>query len=89
MPIWRLEPIDFSDANWEASSHRGAVTVRADSEREAREAAQEAFGVKTRFDPGHRTFGPPWLRDSVVAAHRLKDTEFDEEGPTEILDPSL
>ena len=29
MPIWKLTPIDLDDPNWEASSHRRLIVVRA------------------------------------------------------------
>jgi Flp pilus assembly protein TadD len=53
MVLWELRPVDLADPNWEASSYRGVAIVRARSENAARRAAQDAFGVKTRF----RTFG--------------------------------
>jgi len=28
MPIWRLSPVNLSDPNWLASSHRGAVDAK-------------------------------------------------------------
>ena len=52
MPIWSLIPVDLDDPDWEASSHRGQVTVRAANERQARTVAAEAFDVKTGFRPG-------------------------------------
>jgi hypothetical protein len=36
MPLWKLRPLDLSDPNWEASSHRGVVIVRAPDEETAR-----------------------------------------------------
>lgn len=89
MPIWKLTPIDLSDPDWEASSHRGLAIVRADDEEAAREAAQEAFGVKTGFRPGEGIKAPPWKRPALVEAERIKDARYDPEGPTEVLDPSF
>ena len=62
MPIWKLTPIDLDDPNLESSSHRGLVVIRARSEVSAREAAEEAFGVPTRFPPGKGMRVPPWMR---------------------------
>jgi hypothetical protein len=89
MPIWRLEPCDLNDPNWEASSHRGPVLVRASSEGSAREAAEKAFGVKTRFVPGKGTHVPPWRRPEFVDAQIIDNALYTEEGPDEILEPSL
>jgi hypothetical protein len=89
MPLWRLQPLDLTDPSWEASSHRGPVIVRATDERAAREEAQRAFGVKTRFAPGEGVKAPPWKRASLVSAERVKDERYEEEGPTEVLEPSF
>jgi hypothetical protein len=89
MPLWKLQPLDLSDPSWEASSHRGLVIVRAPDEEEARDVAQRAFGVKTRFSPGAGVQAPPWKRAALVSAERTKDERYEEEGPTEVLQPSF
>lgn len=89
MPIWRLIPIDLRDRNWEASSHRGPVVVRAEDEDEARKLTQEAFGVKTRFAPGEGVLAPPWLRAELVRAEVVTDTPHERDGPSEVLEPSF
>jgi hypothetical protein len=89
MPIWRLTPIDLRDPNWEASSHRGLVVVRAPSEGSAREAAEEAFGVPTRFPPGKGMRVPPWTRPELVHAEIIDSPLYAAEGPTEVLEPSF
>ncbi len=88
MFIWRLSPIDLADPNWEASSHRAAAIIRAASEKAAREVAQKAFGVKTRFNHS----GPvitPWKRAEMVRAERIHDERYDPDGPPEVLSPSF
>ena len=65
MPIWSLIPVDLDDPDWEASSHRGQVIVRAANERQARTVAAEAFDVKTGFRPGQGMRFPPWTRAAV------------------------
>ena len=87
MPIWRLTPIDAEDPNWEASSHRGLVVVRARSEASAREAAEKAFGVPTRFPPGKGMRVPPWMRSELVRAEIIDSPIYPAEGPTEVLEP--
>jgi len=89
MPVWELTPIDPLDPNWEASSHQGRVVVRALSEDAAREEAEKAFGVKTRFKPGAGVKSPPWKRPALVKAGIIRDERYEEEGPTEILLPVL
>ncbi len=89
MPIWRLSPVDLTDPNWQASSHRAATLVRAVDEEEARALAQEAFGVKTRFAPGVGVIAPPWLRAELVGVERVRDAPYDSEGPSEVLEPSF
>ena len=89
MAIWRLCPIDLSDPNWEASSHRAAVIVRAPDETTAREVAEAAFGVKTRFRPGTGIVAPPWKRAELVAVERITDERFEADGPSVLLSPSF
>jgi hypothetical protein len=89
MPLWKLQPLDLSDPNWEASSHRGLVIVRAPDEEEARDVAQRAFGVKTRFSPGAGVQAPPWTRAALVAAERTEDERYEQEGPSAVLQPSF
>jgi len=89
MPIWELTPVDPLDPNWEASSHQGRVIVRALNEETARDQAETAFGVKTRFPPGAGVKAPPWKRPALVRAEIIRDERYEEKGPTEILFPVL
>jgi hypothetical protein len=89
MPVWRLEPCDPADPSWEASSHRGPVVLRAPSEAVARETAELAFGVKTRFAPATGMRVSPWLRPHLVRARIVEGPAYPEEGPAEVLDPSF
>jgi hypothetical protein len=87
MPVWKLTPIDLSDPNWEASSHRGAAVVRAPDEDAARAAAGKAFDLPTRFPPRGGAKFPPWHSRALVEARRIEDPRYEAEGPIEILDP--
>lgn len=89
MPLWELTPVDLLDPNWEASSHRGKVIVRAPHEEVARDEAEKALGVKTRFEPGGGIKAPPWKRPDLVTAEIIHDDRYEEDGPTEILFPAL
>ena len=88
MAIWQLSPVDLSDPNWEASSHRGPAIVRAPDEKTAREVAQTAFGVKTMFKR-HPRLVAPWTRAELVYASHIEDERFDPEGPSGVLVPSF
>ena len=89
MPLWQLTPVDPADANWLASSYCGKALVRARDETQAREIAESAFGVKTRFVPGRGVSAPPWKRPELVAAEIVEDPRHDSNGPAEVLLPSL
>ena len=89
MPIWKLSPVDPLDPNWEASSHRGDVIIRAADEAAARAAAAEAFDVATRFPPGAGLRVPPWTRADLVKAERITDPRYDPQGPVQVLDPAF
>ncbi|UCH73629.1 MAG: hypothetical protein JSU82_15005 [Rhodospirillales bacterium] len=89
MHIWELTPVDPLDPDWEASSHQGRVVVRANSEEDARDAAEKAFGLKTRFPPGGGVKAPPWKRPALVRADIIRDARFEEAGPVEVLFPAV
>ena len=89
MDIWKLTPVDLLDVNWEASSHRGIVIVRAPDAAAARAAAAKAFDVTTRFPPGAGMRAPPWTRAALVTAERITDRRYDPHGPVQILDPAF
>ncbi len=87
MTVWKLTPVDLLDSNWNASSHRGEVIVRARSEEAARALAADAFNVATRFSPGAGIQAPPWTRPSCVRAERITDERYPPDGPAEVLQP--
>jgi len=89
MAIFSLIPVDLDDPDWETSSHRGPVIVRAANEQQARAVAAEAFDVKTGFRPGQGMRFPPWTRATVVRAKRIDDPRFQGEGPAEVLEPAF
>jgi len=81
--------MDLDNPNWEASSHRGPVIVRAPNEEKARAVAAEAFDVKTGFRAGQGMRFPPWTRAALVRAERIDDPRFEAEGPAEVLEPAF
>ena len=88
MPIWSLIPVDLDDPDWEASSHRGQVIVRAANERQARTVAAEAFDVKTGFRPEQGML-PARTCAAVVRAECVDDPRFEPEGPAGVLEPTF
>jgi hypothetical protein len=89
MAIWRLIPIDHLDPSWEASSHCGPVTVRAPDETSARQTAEAAFGIKSRFVAGQGIKVPPWTRNQLVRAEVVDQPSYSAEGSTEVLEPTF
>ena len=89
MTIWKLTPIDLLDPNWNASSHRGPVVVRARDEKAARELAAKVFDVATRFPLQSGVQAPPWTRASSVKAERITDERYPSRGPAEVLEPTV
>jgi hypothetical protein len=89
MQIWKLTPLDLTDANWEASSHRDVSIVRAHDEESARAIAAKAFDVVTRFPPGRGVRTPPWKRASLVRVEQIDDPRYDRHGPPSVLEPPL
>ena len=57
MPLWKLQPLDLSDPNWEASSHRGVVVVRAPDEETARDEAGARVWLEDAARPRRRYQG--------------------------------
>ena len=87
MLLWQLQPVDTAATCWEASTYRGQVIVRARDEAAARELAEKAFGVKTRFSPGKGMKAPPWKRPEFVTATVVDVPLYSPKGPSEILYP--
>ncbi len=88
MQLWKLTPLDLSAPNWEASTHKGPVIVRAPDEVEARKAANIKFRFAANKQPiGDPVRHPPWDHASLVSAATIDDERFEVEGPTEVLDP--
>jgi len=89
MRVWKLTPIDLTDDNWEASSHRNVAIVRARDEKAARAIAAQAFDVAVRFPPGKGVRTPPWTRSTLVKVEAIEDPRYDRRGSPQVLEPSL
>ena len=86
MPIWELEPVDFDDHNWAASTYKDRAVIRAPAEDRASEFATLAFTIATRVVPGQNVKVCPWGYPDLVRCSRLDDSGPDENGPDAILD---
>ena len=88
MLIWRLVPTDTLEPNWQVSSHREAVVVRAAQECTARDAAAAAFSVSQgRQRSGGAVRLPPWSLAHLVRAEPVAQFAYSVEEPTEVLEP--
>ena len=87
MPIWELAPTDKSSGDWRASRYKGRVVVRAFSEDQARNLVSSKLHDASKKIPGGDTPLNPWRQSDLVVCKILKDSDYDENGPDEILDP--
>ncbi len=85
MRIWRLKALSLSSPHWKASTYRGDVIVRAESEANARRLAAKAFGIGAGTVLGREVAANPWYRPWLVAAEVLEGSQFDPDGEEEIL----
>jgi hypothetical protein len=83
-----VDPVVLASPGAAYPWHRGAAIVRAPDEKTARELAQSAFGMATRFRH-HPRLVPPWTRAKLVHASHIEDQRFDPEGPRGVLVPSF
>ena len=84
MPIWQLIPLDLTSPCWAASQYSGIAIIRAATEREARQAAMQAFGREVSDVPWHAN---PWRQLTLVSCERLQQSEYPDTGSTAILEP--
>ena len=91
MPIWKLEPVDPTEDHWRRSTWGATVFIRAKDELAAREMAQNAYGVAVGgfagLPPGAQTPLLPWEHDLISTCEQVEDSEYDTDGPDEILSP--
>ncbi len=89
MPIWKLEPLDLAADHWRCSTWVGIVFIRAKDELAARGMVQNAFGIAAEKLPGVEVPLMPWVHDSISTCEQAKDSEYDGEGPDDILGPEV
>ncbi len=89
MPLWKLEPLDPSDQNWEASAFKDEVIVRAADSRIARLLAARAFGIATERRAGEAVKVVPWDYGRFVGCSRVEATEnYSADGDQGIVYPA-
>ena len=88
MAIWKLEPTDTNSPDWEASTYRGKVIVRAASDIKARQIAAGAFVIGVKVRTGAEKLGDiPWNQPLLVSSVSLQDSDYPENGNQEIVGP--
>lgn len=88
MQIWRLKPIGGSAGDWQGSTYRGEVFVRAKSEANAREIASKAFVTMSPVTSGKKITAAPWGQPALVSVMPTKDSGFAVEGIEELVSPA-
>jgi transcriptional regulator with XRE-family HTH domain len=87
MTVFKLVPRLLHHPDWQASTWKRPVVVRASSERAARWAASLAFGIATPRRRGRPVPVNPWRQADMVEAVTMTDGRWSQVGPVEILDP--
>ena len=87
MEIWKLEPTDVHSRDWEASTYRGEVVVRAESEMKARQIAAGAFVIASKATLAEKLTDIPWHQPSLVSAVTIQDSNYKDGEKEEIVGP--
>jgi len=88
MSVYKLEPTSEALDDWNASEYKGPVIVRAQNENSARKkVAVSEFGYWERIKELGSDVQSPWEVEEIVTCKQLDNSEYEEEGPDEILFP--
>ncbi len=88
MPLWKLEPIDLTDRNWEASTYRDEVIIRAENLQRAELFAARAYGIATKQKFAETVKLVPWVHSGFVRATQVEATDdYAEDGDQAIVYP--
>ncbi len=88
MRVYELKPTSEALDDWEANEYKGTVIVRAQDEKSARKkVAVSEFGYWERIEELGSDVQSPWEDDKLVICKQLDNSEYEEEGPEEILSP--
>ena len=87
MAIWKLTPFPTHSSDWDLSTYRGEVIVRAKDEWEARQVVTLKFTVAANRELGQRTPRNPWENAALVSCETIQDPMCQDIGPATVLSP--
>lgn len=85
MQIWKLTVLDNDNSDWELSTYKGDLIVRAEDDHKARMQATHEFAIAAKAKPGQPTKINPWSQKSLVACEPYSGSEFPVEGRPSVL----
>ncbi len=88
MRLWQLDPKNLAHRNWRASTYKGRVVIRAETEERARQITTLATAIAVRRIPREDTITPPWSDPEIVACRSIQFEESSERGPEVVLAPA-
>lgn len=89
MAIWKLLPTKKESPDWDQSTYRGVVIVRAENEQEARLCAMQRFTTaveKLRRVQETRTC--PWTQSELVTCEQVVGSNHPPDGASIVLEPT-
>ena len=87
MNIWKLSIANPDSPNWEASTYKGDVLVRAKNGAQARLIANHAFAIATKRTLGEIIKSSPWENSDNTKCQLIENSEYTTEGEPCVLDP--
>ena len=89
MALWKLEPIGHDNPNWQLSTYKGTLIVRAGTAGEARQIASKALRNSAGKKPTDgKILINPWGYDTLTTCESFKSADRDGGGPDGILNPA-
>lgn len=85
METWKLTVLDNDSHDWDLSTYKGDLIVRAETEHQARMQATNELGIAAQAKPGKPTRINPWSQKDVVGCDRYSGSEFSKEGAPSVL----
>ena len=86
--LFRLEPQNVNSPDWEGSTYRDVVIVRASIEEEARACAATAFEYVRDGQSDDQSVSP-WKQPELATCAPVEDPSFEAEGPTMVISPAF
>lgn len=85
MYIWKLSVLDFSSPNWDMSTCKGDIIIRAASEAQARLIATRDFTIVDRRILGGGSLHSPWENLHDTTCEILEDSPWSRRGEAGVL----